>query len=246
MAEVIIPGFSISIGIGIGATCARFSKLETRATLNVGFNVSVAAESYRPNALLMSSLSNDSALGTLLVFTPFLIQPYHARVFKTYLGDWYIGDRVTGLNGESGEGGQTFQLTLIGALDLIDELTSRVETQSVRVNVAWLDTRTGETVSESVMLEGDVTSLPMTVGGRSRSIVLYCKGRAQARQYTGVVHKAFGVEYSAIAEGSRSIRMPIQMDYKIGDRLAFELGEFDIKNINYTITPTEAVMSVSG
>ncbi|MDY0136663.1 MAG: hypothetical protein RBS36_05770 [Thiomicrospira sp.] len=179
------------------------------------------------------------------VFALFVPQSYHTRVFSVRLGDLYIGDRVVSVSGEHGEGGQTFQLTIAGAVALADELDARADTDTLDILAVWRDNRTGQIVAQSLILSGFITSISFSRGGYSRSLVVYCKGTAEPPQ-ASVRHRAVGVEYMSVSQGSQSIRLPISLDYKPGDSVAFDEGEFVIKKLSYTIDTNSATMSVSG
>lgn len=195
-------------------------------------------------AITPDSIVSSSQLGAPLITSPFSPSANHTRIFLAYLGDWFIRGRVTTVSGEKSANSQSFQLSLAGAIGAAD-LVSQNLAEDLVIYAAWRDNYSGEIVSQSEILRGKITSTSLSKGGRSATLMIFCR-QANAPASLGAVHYVDGVEFFSFGGAGTSIRLPLQFAYEIGDRVIFSQGNFLIQKLAYTIDTRSAVITITG
>lgn len=195
-------------------------------------------------SIIPDSIINESAVGSPDLFSAFRPAAFHTRIFLAYLGDWFIGDRITTVSGEKSADRQTFQASLAGAAGVANLISQNLE-QELTILAAWRDNYSGEIVSQSPILTGRITATAFSKGGRSATLMVYCRAESPPPTVKKT-HHADGIEFFSFGDSGSQIRLPLQMSYEPGDRVVFADGEFDIQKINYTINTASAIMTVTG
>lgn len=205
--------------------------------LTLGFGAVGLAASISPD-----EVSLFMAIGLPRLLSQFVPSVYHTKVFKLLVGDLDVSNRVTTLNGEKSAEAHTFSLTLAGAVDLADELSGLVD-EAVSVFAGWKNNKTGKINEMSLILDGEIDSMNLSRGGRSSSLVINCKILKEV-EAIAVEHDAYGVEY--ILSGDRSsLRMPVDLNYEVGDTLNYNGGSMLISKVSYAVGDGNADMTVS-
>lgn len=195
-------------------------------------------------AISPDSIVSSSQLGEPFIVSPFSPGANHTRIFLAYLGGWFIGDRVTTLSGEKSATSQSFQLSLAGANGVAD-LVSQNLAEDLVIYAAWRDNYSGEVVSQSEILRGKITSTSLSKGGRSATLMVFCR-QDNAPASLGAVHYLDGVEFFSFGGGGTQIRLALQFGFEIGDRVIFSEGDFLIQKLAYTIDTRSAVVTIIG
>lgn len=188
---------------------------------------------------------NPVRFGSPYFFTVFTPQIYHTRILQVFLNDEPLSNYVVSLNGTDTESGQNFVLSFANALELASLFADASDADVMQVVTAYRDNRSGSVVSGEVILTGSIDKIGFSEGGRSKSLVVYCRGEAQPRPQL-IQHHVSGVEYYTLSDQGQSIRLPARMDIRIGDRVIFSGGELIVRRISYTIDSMGAVMTISG
>lgn len=190
------------------------------------------------------SIVNTNQLGSPFIMSPFAPGVNHTRIFLAYLGEWFIGDRVTTVSGEKTANSQSFQLSLAGADRVADLIATNLDKDLV-IYAAWRDNYSGDIVSQSPILKGKVNSTALSKGGRSATLMIYCKQTNPAPSL-GAVHYLDGVEFFSFGDAGSQIRLSLQFGFEVGDRVVFSQGDFIIDKLAYTIDTRSAVITITG
>jgi len=159
------------------------------------------------------------------------------------VGDLWLVNRATGLNGGKNADAQTFSLSVAGAAEISGEISARLA-DDVVVYVAYRHGPTGNIDFKSEIMRGTITDLYPTTGGRSSTLIVSCRALNSVVE-TGMVHAVEGVEYYK-AGSSPSVRGPISFGVEVGDTVMVGGDGFVVGKVSYNVDYFSRIMTVSG
>lgn len=157
----------------------------------------------------------------------FVVQPYHKKAFRLWLGDLDLSAFVTSVSGSFSADSAFFNVVVAG-LGLADDITARANDAAV-LSQEYVNTKTGLVEDAQEILQADFELLDWHKGAVNSSINISARGLyvpGQAKQVA--VNNVFYASNS-------QVRLPFNNDIDIGDTVNHPQGSIVVANVSFTV-----------